>query len=213
MALPGVDVHICDALLVLSDLADLLLCVPHGSVTPAQLKACVNKLMELCKPNGWHGSVIPKFHWCLHVPSHLERWGLLPSRWTHERKHKHAKRYAVEIYNTRIYSKSVFSEIASHQLEDVTKLGALDLSPGRLAPRKARPELSELVITNLGLPANIEIVYSTMARLHVIKCSKGDFAMIRSLDGINFVVGFLCFFVSAHGHGDFAFVSIFGLRC
>ena len=57
-----------------------------------------------------------KFHWLVHLGSHLERFSLLVSWWVHERKHRIVKRYSQDIQNTRNYEKHVLVQVVAHDL-------------------------------------------------------------------------------------------------
>eukprot|EP00438_Fugacium_kawagutii_P023845 Skav212952 [mRNA] locus=scaffold5129:11069:13197:+ [translate_table: standard] len=54
----------------------------------------------------------PKFHYSVHLPSLLQRHGLLVSCWTHERKHKGLKQFANQQSNAGAwYEKSLIREV------------------------------------------------------------------------------------------------------
>ena len=208
MRIPGVNIFICNALLLLGDLVDLLLVVPHGLVTPSQLAATIRQLLQACKDAGWSEDVIPKFHWLVHFPLHLERWGLLPSCFVNERKHKVAIRYGTDMDNTRAYAKSLVSEVASHQLSDLNEPGAFDLSARLLRPTKAAKALANVVRNALQLPAAVPVYISTRANTHALaEITKGDMVLIMSPDSSQYSVGCLWLCVSAEGRGLFCFVS------
>ena len=212
MKLEGVCLITCAALLAVGDLVDLLQAVPHGLVEVAQLKACIDKLIELCLAAGFQDDLIPKFHWLLHFPHHLAKWRMLPTCFTHERKHKWAKRYAEAISNTRAYSKSVITEIVSHQLFTVSKPEVFDLTAKLLEPKKAKPDLTNLVISIFTLPPDTSVLFSHFAGTNLNQCSSGDLVMIRSLDASGYAIGRVWVFVSAVEWGDFAFVSFYRLK-
>ena len=56
----------------------------------------------------------PRWHWQLHMPLHLRRWGILPSCFSHEQKHKVAKRFGSQTTNTAQYEKTILYEVLGH---------------------------------------------------------------------------------------------------
>ena len=190
----GVNLVICSALHLFADLVDLLMAAMHGLVTPEQLDACIKKLLEVCKLVGWGGDLQPKFHWCLHFPHHLRRWNVLPTCWTHERKHKIAKRYGTDNTN-KSFAKSLISEIASHQLLSVYKQDSLNLSPRLLDPKKSKKALVDLLKSELSLEHDPEVFQSITAKTHFCsQVAKGDIIMCRFHGG--YIVGRLWLCVS-----------------
>ena len=78
----------CQAIFALADLLDLIQAVPHGQVTPAMIDNAAKCFLDACVAADWEEYMGPKFHWCLHMGSHLKRWGILPGCFVQERKHK-----------------------------------------------------------------------------------------------------------------------------
>ena len=60
-----------------------------GITTPGLLQEAVEACLAACFAAGW--GLIPKYHWPLHMPSQLQRWGKLLSCFTCERKTKLSK--------------------------------------------------------------------------------------------------------------------------
>ena len=56
-----------------------------------------------------------KFHWLLHMPSHIAKFNFLISGWAHERTHL-IKRFSGGIQNTLKYEKSVLVQVVAHDL-------------------------------------------------------------------------------------------------
>ena len=89
------------AFLHMAEVVDLL----HGAqrtqpITPAHLLRTVEGALAACVQAGWEHNMIKKFHWLLHMPDSLERFGHLPACWTLERKHRMVSRYASTVRNT-----------------------------------------------------------------------------------------------------------------
>lgn len=56
---------------------------------------------------GWVQYMRPKMHWRLHFPGVVPRFGILPSCWTCERKHKVVRKYGSNCFNVQHYDTSV----------------------------------------------------------------------------------------------------------
>ena len=212
--IPGICTAACDALDRLADLVDALLAVRHSPdrISPEYVRSCVRTMLDACLAAGWEAWMTPKFHWCMHFHRHLRNWGVLPTCWVHERKHKLAKRYGEDIFNTVAYNKSVLSEVLAHQFYLVKLDGAFDDTISVLHPGKAKKTIVD-IMRSLGVPDTAAITVSRKARIGTGSlCCKGDAALIRSMDGNNFVAGEIEMFICATGIDDFAFVNFWEFR-
>jgi len=129
------------AFLALADLIDMFQIIPLGKILPADLHGKVNQFLDLCCSAGWHEFMHPKFHWLRHMHEHLNKFGILPSCFTHERKHKLIKRYMTNIFNTRSYETSILQEVACHELADLQILPDSNHKPVLLEQRQASAKL------------------------------------------------------------------------
>ena len=94
----------CLAVLILADVLELLqLANRQPAAVLRPLRGAIRSFLRKCEAAGWKKQMMPKFHWLVHLPTHLERFSCLPTCWVHERKHRVAKRYASDIKNTGIY--------------------------------------------------------------------------------------------------------------
>ena len=107
------------AYMLMANVVDLLHNMPVKPCAPSKLKDAVSAFLTACKACGWQTHCHPKFHWILHMPKHLARWGMLPNTWVHERKHKVAKRYGSWQHNTTQYEKSILLERLGHCLAEL----------------------------------------------------------------------------------------------
>ena len=181
----------CAAFMALCGLVDLLMVANLGKCTPDQLKDAVRTFIDACKAAGWEQYFIPKFHWLCHLHCHLKRFGCLPTCWVHERKHRVSKRYSSDITNTQVMERSVLGEVVAHNLHDLKRPGLFNLSPGLVEPIKAKKPLVDFVRANID--ANIgadSVEHGLQARITPAGyCCRGDIALVRSDDGINFACG------------------------
>ena len=139
----------CAAFMALCDLVDLLQIVNLGKCSPTQLRNVVDCFLRSCVDAGWEQYFIPKFHWLVHLPDHLATFCCLVVCWVHERKHRVAKRYGGDIRNTRSMERSVLSEVVAHNLNDLTKPGVFDLSPGLVKPVAATAKIISFIQAHL----------------------------------------------------------------
>ncbi len=113
-----------EAYMRLSMVLELLHAVPMQTVTtPVALKAAIEAFMDAALAAGWKHAFHPKWHWQLHMPLHLKRWGILPSCFTHERKHKVAKRFGSRATNTVQYEKTILYEVLGHCFAELQEPG------------------------------------------------------------------------------------------
>ena len=201
----------CKVALALCDLIEALLATQARLTTPDQLRSRVRTLLRCCVNAGYEESFVPKFHWLLHLPDHLQRFGMLVTCWVHERKHKAVKRFAADIKNHTVYSKSVLREVLTQQLWSMRQDCAVILSnilvmPTR-APAAARDYIQEALQTDAEVHLSVEAKLGSGATAH-----SRDVVLIASRDGINFVAGHIERFVSVDAVGDFAMVSSYVLE-
>ena len=60
--------------------------------------------------------MLRKHHWMLHLATHLQKWGFLPSCWSLERKHKTVTKFATNMKKLGTYSLSLIEECMCHDL-------------------------------------------------------------------------------------------------
>ena len=111
----GVCIEECKALLAVSDVFDILHSTTHGcNIEILSMK--IDQIFEQFEKCNWKGYMHSKFHWLLHMPSHISKFNLLISCSVHERKHRIIKRYSEGIQNTLRYEKNVLVQMVSHDL-------------------------------------------------------------------------------------------------
>ena len=121
--------HECKAFLSMCELIDMIYAIPLQKVAAAALQRKVEQFFDDCKAAKMHDFIHPKFHWLYHMPSELQRHGMLPSCFTHERKHRMLKRYMNNICNTKCYETSVLKEVCCHELYDLYEFKDLAEEP------------------------------------------------------------------------------------
>jgi hypothetical protein len=139
------------AFLAMADLLDMVQATTWNKVSVQSLRACVRMFLQLCVDAGWAETTHPKFHWLVHLPRHLEKFGCLLSCFVHERKHKLVKRYSNDICNTTSFEKSVLGEVCSHTLARLGETGLFSTEVCLLKPHKASNRLVAFLSEQLQL--------------------------------------------------------------
>ena len=126
----------CQVVLALQRIADLVQAIPIMKVEPDMLNKAVSGFYKAMKHAKWEQSSIPKHHWLAHFGQNLAKFKVMPSCWTHERKHRIAKKIAENIHNTLQYEKSLVSEFVADDLFDLQAPGLFSTT-ARLDKRKS----------------------------------------------------------------------------
>ncbi|CAE7261427.1 unnamed protein product [Symbiodinium sp. CCMP2592] len=105
--------------------------------SPGRLAAAIEAFLEGSIAAGWHDAWHPKFHWVVHLPAQLRKWGILPACWVQERKHKLAKRFGTLQSNTTNYERSILLQILGQTLSDIQQEKLFDTSCKLAQPGKA----------------------------------------------------------------------------
>jgi hypothetical protein len=188
----------CIAFLALADLIDLVYSAARGGLTPQELRKAVYRFLKLFV-DAWGAEwMTPKFHWLLHLPIELERYGTLLSCFVHERKHRMVKRYANDVCNTLIYETSILHEVTCHHLKQLEDADTFNFKVGLVKPRLANQKVRDLVMAALQLEGQaVEITTSNEMRFSdIATCMRGDVVAVRSNDVL---VGKVICHASANG--------------
>ena len=183
----GFAIAACTAFLHLADIADLLLAASTGKVTPALLRDAIKRFLDACIAAGWRAHMHPKFHWLIHLPTYLYRWGTLLSCFVHERKHKMVKRYSTDIHNTRRNEWSVLSEVTCHHIAALRSTHVFDFSVCLQPPiHQAPAKMKRFVLDAIGdLQVNdMEVKTASCARVSLYHmCNTRDVVLVADSDG------------------------------
>ena len=85
-----------------------------------------------------------KFHYLIHYPAFIRRWGQLPNCFALERKHKIPKRFGNEIRNTSgTWDASVSREVTNHHIAELTAADAhhFGAAAGLIGPHRMSKKL------------------------------------------------------------------------
>ena len=124
-----------------------------------------NNLLELivkhtCYFKSAYGedSMIPKFHFCLHLPSMLSTHGLLIACFVHERKHKEVKRVTNNLSNTHGWFESnILESVIQMHLQDLADDDYMPpVCANLVKPSPAGPDLTALVRNALNTNSDVQ---------------------------------------------------------
>ena len=155
----------CAAILALNDYAELLQVVPLGLVTADQLRFAVTRFLRACQAAEWTESMTPKFHWQIHMPSHLEKFGYTPTCWVHERKHRLVKRFADDVRDMKHFARIVLRQVVVHQIIEATDPTAFDSSVRVLHAVRASKAFCESMKSHFNAGPDFEVLVGRKARV------------------------------------------------
>ena len=174
----GQCVLAANTLVALSDVIDLLVAVPLGIVSAQQLEEAIDLFLRCVITAGWRMFMHPKYHWLVHMGTHLRKHKCLLTCWVHERKHRAVKRLAQDVKNTRVYEKSVISEVVCLHLAELEDADSFKFAVRLLRPRLAPKKMTKFVQDIIGL--QMPIYTSADVRISpVATCSMRDVVLFK----------------------------------
>jgi len=166
----------------MTSMIQAFLCVPYGTVSHDVLEHRVKSFLDQCVHAGWRNFFHPKFHWAVHMPRHLFKFGWLPSCWVLERKHKVAKAFGGPVRNTKDYDRTLLYECVCQHMFEAAKPNVFSLRAGLVTPRPAPQKMKDCLRSQLGLD-DVDLatcVSSVDARYsHVGTCHRGDVVLFQ----------------------------------
>lgn len=176
----------CQCFLALVDVIEMLQATTLEKIEPDDLRAAIDKWYRWCRKTKWQEFQSPKWHWPIHLPCHLGKWGFLPSCFAHERKHKVLKRYGNDVYNTTNYAKSIYKQMLKHILFDLRQPGVFSKGTRLIDPRPMPKRLHRFLEQALGI--TIDSAHASCSYKVKLSpagtCSKTDVVMIKVAEGV-----------------------------
>ena len=155
----------------------------ENAVSPDHMRDCVHAFLSAVHSAHWQGSMHAKFHWLLHFPGHLAKWGFMVQCFTHERKHKTVKRFANDFYNTRSFEESLLREVLGQELHGLREADGLEpairLFEVKQAPRKKAGAL-RLCVPDLEHAESVRVAQQVQLASGE-RVSRGDVAQVWAL--------------------------------
>ena len=115
--------NICKSqvMMTLVHLIELVQATSMVPIEPDLVDKAVADFFASVKASDWEDLAHSKFHWLCHFACHQKKLTFLPSCWCHERKHKQAKKFCSQTYNTHGYEFGILKELCSQDLHNLQK--------------------------------------------------------------------------------------------
>ena len=170
-------------------LADVVIIIQRCSryhVDPDELQLAICTYLQTFKGLFGEDIMVPKFHFAIHFPGYLRRFGFVPSCFVLERKHKVPKRFANEVRNTdSAWEASVLREVTCHHLAALSS-DHFGFEVGLLNAHPCSKRLLEMLRKEWPATDGHETLFATgqTARINAWeRCSKGDVVLVKMPDG------------------------------
>ena len=207
----GVAVDHCRVFLLLCVVVDLLLCVPRGCVIADELHDAILAHHRGFVDTYGEGAVVPKFHYAVHLPEFLRRFGMLPSCLLHERKHRVAKRYLADRRNTSAdIGSGALRDITVHHLEFLGDDRRFDSTCCLLGPRNAAGHALEWLRSQFSGPSQYQVASSARCARREV-CFVDDLVSVVEPGRPLWMGKAILFFARTSGQQSFAVLRAF--RC
>ena len=116
----GILLPLVMSMIAVLDVVIMLQGVKCCCVDPANLKRAIKKHIDLYIAAYGKSSIRPKYHYVLHLPWILARFGVLLTTFTLERKHRVVKKYTKFRENLTNWNVCALEEITTHQVWELS---------------------------------------------------------------------------------------------
>lgn len=192
----------CETYLALAQVIDLIVSIPRGFVTVRQLRQAEERFLSLFKREFGAEWMHPKFHWIIHYHRFYKQFRILPSCFTHERKHRVVRRYANALLNQVAAKESILREVFCQHVASLSDMAQFDLSIRLLPPlhRTIPAELRRVLESAFDIQGlNASIGSAASCRFSSLGAAqRHDVVFVRSA-GDGFVAGHVWAFASVAG--------------
>ena len=148
----GLCTNECNAFLAINNVLEFISSVNRGKITADMIGTAVESFLELFVSVWGVNKLIPKMHWLLHFRKHFQRYELLIACFVTERYHRHPKRYASEMKNTRkSASNNVLKEVVCHMLVKMQSPNAFNFNVGLVDGRPASDRVRARIFRHLDM--------------------------------------------------------------
>ena len=169
-----------DMFLAWCSVMDILVASSNIVPVAGHLQLAVETALNLTVQAGFGNSMVPKFHWCLHYEAPMQNLAGLPSTWATERKHKIARRYGNNLFNTSQYEDTLLKEITASHVAFLREDAEYKHGSHLLEPYTASKKLHAYLHSNNIVRQDQHCEASSKAKLdsgHV--CKVGDFVLYK----------------------------------
>ncbi|CAE7828917.1 unnamed protein product [Symbiodinium sp. CCMP2592] len=162
MPVGGCPIKACEAFLAHADLLDQVhQGTMYGATTRASLLPAAELAIQSFVEANFGVSLIKKWHWLLHLPDFLERYGMLPSAFTTERKHKTIAKYATNLQKTTAFESHLMQQVVAMEITTLKEPGLHPDTCQLLKPKKATKQQVQVLRDFVDGPLNEAMVASS----------------------------------------------------
>ena len=129
--------------------------------------------------------MIRKWHWHLHLPDTMARFGMLPSCFTAERKHKTISAFATKLTKTSHFEKHLLQQIVPNEISTLQELHLFPEVGHLIKPQKAQAKHVEALLPFLSTPPDHAEIASSCQLSRGGYIHGGDAICFSNEDGIS----------------------------
>ena len=131
-------------------LCDMLRETVFGTITEDQLAEAVAAFYNAVRNTSWGQFLHVKFHWLVHLPAEMKRFGWLPACWELERKHKCPKAFATPRRNLARYSRGLLEDTVCQCFAEISDVNVFQTATGLIDAKPASRAICD-IFRALGL--------------------------------------------------------------
>ena len=193
------DMHsLCNCMISLCLFIQLLITSCRYHVDPSLVERTYALFFSLFIENFGEEHTTPKFHYLIHIPRIMLRFGWAMNCMVAERKHKTIKAFADAIDNPYRLARSCMRETICVQMSTLEMSDWLDLSPHIESRRRCTGALKTWVEAEFGIGATV--CTSTSARLNEYeRCACGDVVVFKTDGSDDICVGRVWYLLDVDG--------------
>ena len=123
------------------------------------LKKCIGNYLAHFSELFGSAVMTPKFHFLMHIPAVIEKFGWAPSCFCLERKHRTAKQFGNNcIMISETFDKSTLREVTSHHIVEMLKDSYFVVTPGLVDPVAPKPGFKKSLQRLCNLDDSVEVL-------------------------------------------------------
>ena len=175
---PEVRGH-CACFMQLVQVIEMIQRTARVKVDPSALERATGAYLSSYKLLYGEEFMVIKFHYAMHFGKLLRKFGFLPSCFVHERKHKLAKRFASQSFNTSgQWEASILRDVTCNHVSCLQE-AHFQTQPALVQPGQAMRKMVEFLMEEFGEDATFAVAKS--ARINAFeKVSREDLVLLHN---------------------------------